>query len=169
MCDMCSPGNDRWTTPPGTPERMAEIEAHQRETILNEGHQVMGIFGDPTTGAPAFFYTAGRALFGKPELLMVGNLNPKVGQFVLNEACRLIDEGEIVLDKHGTVEVPADTLLANFPCRIAPCDPVASSMTAAVRLVNGNLEAYQVIWPDFNGRFPDDPMYDQTCKQTLYT
>lgn len=164
MCDVCG-DSDKYATEPGTPERRAEVDRNTYETVLEHGHQIMGIFGDDE--GPPFFYTVGRGVFGKPELLLTGPLSNEVAGFILNETCRMIDAGELTLNPTGVTEVPANELLAGFPCRIQPADPRAGEMFAAINMAP-ELDAYQVVWPDLQGVFPGEAGWDQRFQQPLY-
>jgi hypothetical protein len=48
------------------------------------------------------------------------------------------------------------------------CDPDASEMYGATRLGGEDLEAYQVVWPDKEGHFPDEPEYDSRYAQPIF-
>lgn len=165
MCDVC--GNDQdYLTEAGTPERVAEVQERQRAMVLQHGHQVMGIFGDGP--GERFYYTVGRALFEKADLLLTGPLPDRVAMNVLNSAARMIDEGELLLPTDGYATIPPDTLLANHECRIQACDPQDAEMFQAINMGGGRIEAYQIIWPDTDGHFPDDPEYDARFVQPIH-
>lgn len=167
MCDVCgTSGNEhQWKSEPGTPERIKEVAEHTDQIILEHGHQVYGIFDDEGN---RFYYSVGRCMFEKAEFLLTGPLPQNVATFVINEAARLVDEGKIVLDPNGMVEVPADELLAGFPCRIVPCDPRTGEMFQALNL-DPQLAAFQIIWPDKQGHFPDEPEFDARFNQPIHS
>lgn len=155
MCDVCgTSGGDRFKTQPGTPERVAEVEADLRQRAKDEGHQVVGVMGDSTS----FCYTVGRILVDRPEMLITGRIDPRVAMVILNRLAALEDEGKVDLITLGTGE-PVD--VPDFPVklRFVQCDPEASEMNSSINLAiseGKGLIAYQVIWPDNEGHWPED-------------
>lgn len=165
MCDVCE-DDDKWTTPPGTPERRAEVAAAMEDRILSQGHQVMCIFPVDDDEGHYFWYTVGRSLMGQPELLLTGPLPNNVAGHIVNEAVRMVDEEGFDL-KDGA-EFPPNTLLNGFSMRVIECDPRAGEMFAALDMGGDTMRAFQLIWPDDAGHFPDDPAFDTRFNQPLF-
>lgn len=163
MCDACG-DNPKFKSAPNTEERMAELQQQAVANILEYGCQVNCVFPDEGGEGTTFHYTEGRALFEAPDLLIVG-MPPQVGHAILNEAVRLQSAGEIALA--DGVEIPPDVLLAKYPCRVIRCDPEASEMYGAMNFSDKEIEAYQLVWPDPEGRFPGEPGCTLT-QQVLY-
>lgn len=143
-CDSCTHG----------PEEAAKKTMEQ---IIEYGHQVRFIFPDPDSDEPyQFWYTVGRSLKERPELLLTGPLPPKVGQFILNEAAALDDQSPLVPGQ----EVAADTLLANYPCRIIAVGDMAEAEMFGALELDSDATALQIVWPDMKGRFPGERGYE---------
>lgn len=134
---------------------LADIQAH--------GHQVR--FIGATDESTSFAYTVGRSLADRPELFVSGNLHPQLAMTLLNDAARWHEEGNLEL-KHGG---ETGLLLPNYVVRIVACDPWAAEMSGATTMsdAENKIEAYQLLWPDQRGRFPDNPNYD-AGKQPQY-
>lgn len=150
MCDVCST-DPKWHTPPNTDERHAEVQVALEDKIMQNGHQVMAIYGDE---APGFFYTVGRYMIGKPELLLTGSLAPPAGMEILNAIAELEDTGQVDLTALAT-DAPVRLPGFDSELRLIPCDPIAADMTVAVSMGGTNLPAIQVIWPGPHGDWPD--------------
>lgn len=100
-----------------------------------------------------------------------GNLSadPKVGMGVLNNAARLIDEGKVSLPGPLARFTEVRGLLGgDYLVRIMRCDPVASEMFGATTISGDDLVAYQLVWPDKQRRWPDDPEWNPRIRQPLF-
>lgn len=159
MCSVCGNDetNDKYESEPGTPERMEEVRKEQLATIMERGHQIIGIIGTEV----AWFYTVGRAAFdqARPELLLTGNLPQQAAMHILNDLADQDAEGKINLIALAEAGVP--TRVENFDCdlKFTVVDPDVCEMYQAINIAGGadNMTAVQVIWPDEEGRWPDDP------------
>lgn len=170
MCDNCTPREGSgWTSEPNTRERFAEIREKQVEDIMRVGHQVVFVYPDAGDDGAGFFYTAGRCVFEKPELLLTGSLEPQAGQEILNAIAQLEDQGKIDIDNLATGN-PCQIEGFDSELRFIACDPERAEMNAALELAGeGPMEAYQVIWPDEYGKWPEDPgFYYGPSAQPLY-
>lgn len=163
MCDMCGSGQneDTFTSAPGTPERAEELRQRTKERIMEHGHEVRYIYGgDGPTDVP-FFYSVGRSVFERPEILITGGLEVRQGQMILNRIANLDRQGEIDLVEfanHGQ-PVRVDPFLCDF--KFIWCDPAAAEMTGAQVMANDEYVAsVQLIWPDAAGRWPDEEGYE---------
>lgn len=162
MCDQC--GNDpKWESEPGTEDRMIEVDADEASKIITYGHVVRLVF--PTEDDPdghKFWYSCGRAAVGKEDYLVTGSLPPEVGQYMVNEAARMVDDGEIQVGQN----FPPDTLLSGYPVRVVPVpDLEEAEMYGALKYATDHeAVAYQLVWPDKDGKFPGegfDTRYNQ--------
>lgn len=140
------------------PDKHDYIAKKQMDDIIAKGHQVMCIF--PTEESIAeggashyFFYTVGRTVKERPELLLTGPLDNRVAGWVLNEAARMDDTEPFT----PGMEIPANVLLNQYPVRIVEANPEAAEMNQALDLFGDDVTALQIIWPDMEGRFPGEP------------
>lgn len=163
MCDQCS-NDPQWEYPPSTVDRMMEVDADEASKIISYGHCVRFVFPtEDDLDGHKFWYSVGRVTRGREEYLVTGDLPIRVGQYMVNEAARMVDAGEIEVGK----DFPPDTLLGGFPVRVVRVlDPEAAEMFGAIRYVTDEhpLVAYQLVWPDTAGNFPGegfDTRYDQ--------
>lgn len=165
MCDMCGDGDNTkdFKSAPSTPERMKEIEDRTLATIIEHGHQVMGIFDNE--GGPNFAYSLGRCVDDSPEFLVTGSLPMRVMQYMINEAARLHDDGTPVADGY---EFPPDALLADFPVRVVAADSEAAKMNMTRSIFGPDFEALQLLWPDREGNWPDSPEWDDRFAQPIF-
>lgn len=156
MCDTCS-DDPRFASKPGTKERMAELDARTHELILEHGHQITGVMPDDERAG--FFYTVGRSVFDRPELLLTGNLPPRQGMNILNSIAFMENDGKIVI---ADLADGKPVRLEGFGCdlRFVRVNAYDCEMFGATNLAADlDIEAYQVIWPDAAGRWPEDSDY----------
>lgn len=168
MCDVCGDGEEsgEWASEAGTVERMREVLKVRDDHIFECGHSVLGIFDDET--GTRFFYSVGRSVYGNEEFLITGPLPPKVATFMINRIAQLVDSGEIKLDPTEVNEIETGVLLEGFPCRIVLVgDPRSAQMFQALN-ITPDLQAYQIIWPDLDGNWPDDLGYDERFAQPIH-
>lgn len=135
------------------------------DLIIEHGHAVQYVFTDENSapGDVPFFYSVGRTLKDRPEILVTGRLAQESGMHLVNAACRLDDQGQL--------HVGEVSLGGNFPVRVIEADPLAAQMFAATSAFGADdVTALQVIWPDKTGRFPDDHGYVHVgrYRQPLY-
>lgn len=126
--------------------------------IARVGWAVQGVFGE--TPEDMFSYTIGLTDKGLPEL-WIGTLGPQQSQPVLNGLA------ELALSRHGRGEAlpigePIDAEYS-VPFRLrGPVDVEAAEAFGAVRwAIDKPVTLLQVLWPDNEGRFPDQDGYDQ--------
>jgi hypothetical protein len=149
MCDKCD--GKSWD----------EIHAKMAHDIMDHGHQVIAV----PDGDPSFAYSAGRCLFDKPEFLVVGGIDPRVAMSMINDAAKIADS-EIV--ENGYV-FESDQLIRNFPVKVVEVDPTKTQVFQA-KYINGDEwpRVLQLVWPDMDGNFPDDPGYNERLVQPVY-
>jgi hypothetical protein len=115
---------------------------------------VIGVFGEDS--AP-FNYTVGLSDLGWPELIISG-LDLKVGVTLLNNVVRRCLE-----DLGAPIEGIVVKKAANFPLRLQSISDEQRDqyMTISVKrqteLTGSPPRALQVVYPDPEGRYPDDP------------
>lgn len=124
------------------------------DLIEKHGWAVQGVF--PTQDDPdhmAFSYTVGLTEKDKPELYL-DTLGPNQGTAILNACAQAVADGIVPL--HG------DTLDVEFSVPFRWHGPISSreaEMNMCHRLYV-EIEAWQVLWPDTEGKYPGDEGYD---------
>jgi len=151
---------------PDSPQ--STLKAKRDHQIAEYGHQVRFIFPTPESIEDGsleypFWYSVGRHAHGKPELLATGPLQPEVGHWLINHAAAMYDEGRLALGEQD------DVLADGQKVRIVEVDPAASQMLGSINYaIESALEkgetpqpvvAWQILWPDVEGRYPDDPNF----------
>lgn len=161
MCDMCGDnpverGSEEWL------RRAAAYESRMQDMILEYGYAIQGVEGDPF-----FAYTVGRGIDGKADFYASANIPATEMAQIINTVCRYVDEG--TLDVEGAVATGADVMEVvgdDYAVRFVPCDPVAAGMTLALKYAP-DLVAYQILFPDPDGKFPGEEGYDERYSQRL--
>lgn len=128
------------------------------DIIEKVGWAVQGVFGDQDeTGlAVSFCYTVGLTEASLPELF-IDRLSPSQGQPILNALATKMRAGETF--------APGDTVDIEYsvPFRLrGPVDTAEAEANTARRLY-GEIDLWQVLWPDREGRFPDEEGYDHVA------
>lgn len=141
---------------------LEERDRHIRE----HGHSVQCVFPVDDDGH-YFWYSIGRSVVGKPEILVTGPLPAEVGGWMVNEVARLYDENPTRFTPGTTIE--PDVLLSGFPVKVVAVDnPVEAEMFGATRWFGDDLAAIQIVWPDKEGNFPGDEGWDDRFKQPVF-
>lgn len=152
MCERCDGATDE------------ELRAKTLANIMEHGHQVVAV----PEGVDRFAYSQGRCLVDKAEFVVAGPLSPQLMMHMINRAAKIADEEEV---GDGYVFEP-DVLLGNHPVRVVEVDPKKSRMFQTIYMAEASgditVRALQLVWPDLNGNFPDDPGYDQRFVQPIY-
>jgi hypothetical protein len=101
-----------------------------------------------------FAYTVGITNLGHPELIIVG-LPALVCQQILNRMVLMIKNGRA---KFGVGDLVSGLIPGtDYQLKIGPVDPELSENNLIVaHALYEDVQALQVIWPDINGRYPDD-------------
>lgn len=135
---------------------MQEYLGQLASVVEEHGWAVQGV-----GASPPFAYTVGLTECGAPELLMVG-LPFTTMQTLLNDLARPVKEAA---RRYAPGErVPE--ILRDYDVVIrGPIDPRAGEMFQAINLY-GEIDAVQVLWPDKEGRYPDEVGYD-SAPQTV--
>lgn len=138
-------------------ERINALKNKTMNDVLEYGHQVIGVF-DNDDPAGYLSYSVGRCVLGKPEFVTTGPIPLSVSQHMINEATRLMDDDLPVKDGY---EFLPDTLLEGYSVKVVQVDPTKYELNHIYRTFGEqpNLEVMQLLWPDMEGHFPDDPAY----------
>lgn len=128
--------------------RQASYRMKQLTMIREFGWMVQGVFPTEQDQGVCFGYTIGLTEAGLPELLISGNLSPEALKSILNLAAQRHIRDEIQ---------PGEELtgLANTSLRVLTCRPDAPVQQAR-NLYGKRVRVLQLIWPDKQGRFPDE-------------
>lgn len=152
MCDIC----DARAAGKSDAEAFAEYDQNTLDTIHLYGMALTGV----TDAEPPFVYSSGRTLLDLPELFMAGYAPIQNWAGIINAVNHAqIDDG---------LHVHMGDRLEGFVdrgCKLAvvECDPVKAEMNATLSVFhNAPLEvrAWQLVWPDPEGRYPWDEGYD---------
>lgn len=143
------------------PDKYDYLSKKTMDDIIAHGHQVRWVFGE----GPDFGYTIGRSVKDRPELLITGPLDPRVGQWVLNEAAAM-DEKEPL---YAGQEIPANELLNEHPVRIVEVKDLEAAEMFGVTEHFSDATALQIIWPDMEGRFPGDEGFAFADAQPVFS
>lgn len=129
---------------------------HDVKTV---GWHVLGIKGDATT--PDVAHTVGlQQTFGHPELVMVGLKQQTLMSVVADLGKRVANGARLAVGSE------LDDVLEGFPVRFGAVLPVAHErfLPGAQEFYAGTaFEAVQCLWPDREGRFPDDLSFSANC------
>lgn len=149
------------------PDKMKFLKQRETENIEDYGHQVRMIFPterdfDADPDVRPFWYSVGRSIFGRPELFVTGGLAPEVGQYIINAVAQRDIDNPIAA---GDL---LDEILEGFQIKVVEVDPEAAEMNGALN-ISPEVTAFQLLWPDTNGIFPDSPDYDHAgMPQRMY-
>lgn len=127
-----------------------EIRERTFSHMLDHGFSIQYIAGDKDRATRA--YTVGRTLRNRPEFLVVGPFPLELASEILTRACALDDATPIEL---GDIR---DGILLSHNCKAIEADPKAALMNGALAEF-GEITALQLLWPDDEGRFPDNVRY----------
>ena len=131
--------------------------------IAETGQTIIAVADDPL-----YIYTVGNSRRGLADLIIVAHINPAHLQAMLNDLAdfqaargRSFEVGEVVQ--------PADFKLS---VRFSPCpeDIETTRCCQASQIEKGRAEPrtyLQVLLPDPNGRFPDEPGYEWGARQQI--
>lgn len=155
-----------WTHPRLTEEEFEErmqlfLDKIDRDTAIH-GMSVIAIPRE--NDEPPFAYTVGLWSHGHPELLIVG-LAMRQAHEILTSAKAAIDNGLIIEDGTESHEVVRD-----YPVRFKEVPYPRRPLNVARRFHHSdNFPAYQLIWTDPEGRYPDEEGYSDEATQELPT
>lgn len=138
-----------------TDDRLAEYYLRVLAIIEEHGWMVQGVLAD-APGVMPFAYTVGLSRLDLPDLYVFG-MPAGMAQDILNGTARLMVEGQRftsgdVVDLDYSVQfkirgpVSLEQAQAKLARNVAPPDRPAT--------------LWQILWPDTEGRFPDEDDYD---------
>lgn len=139
------------------PDKYHYFMQQQAKNISTYGHEIRVVF--PTAEEPGhvFGYTIGRTAFDYPELLITGPLQPDHIGGLLNTIAEIPD---LVTGRVLTTE-ELNGQLGPYPAKLMTVtDLAAAQMFGVLKLFPEGASALQVLWPDAEGRFPDEDGYD---------
>lgn len=141
---------------------MDELEPQYVNTIKRWGWGVIFVF-DNNHPDHNFAYTYGRALQGRPDLLITGPLSPRTSKAVLNRAVQVDQDSPL---GHGDL---VDEVIAGVPALCVAADVYAAHMNVALQ-VRDAVTGLQLLWPDPAGRFPFEDGYNHVgCPQPVFS
>jgi hypothetical protein len=142
------------------PDKLEFLKKHEMDTIIEHGHQVRAVFG----GEAFFAYSIGRTVRDRPEILVTGPLPPNVAHWVVNRVAELDDQSPLQPGQE------LDTVLEGYRVRLVAVRDLDEAQMFGVTNNFGteDTSALQVVWPDSDGHFPDDPEYDITLAQPVF-
>lgn len=140
---------------------MAEwILDHLEEMIAEHGQAVLGIFADTARGLPAINYSIGLQDLGLPEIVVTGVHS--------NSAVPIINEIAGWLKLKGSAPADRELLpdgLLSHPARFRELSAaeIEHNLCFAVhrsdQIGRDPPQAFQIIYQDPDGRWPEDPGY----------
>jgi len=129
-----------------------------KEAIASHGHQCVGVGADEDDGSPTFTYTVGLTeTDAHPELLVVG-LPPRLAHSLIENVVDLIRDGRSICDG-----AQLDGIIMGHPVLIQGVDLNDCCLHFGVSDAHYDAEVarLQIIWPDPQGLFLDDPGCDE--------
>jgi hypothetical protein len=145
--------------------RSAELDESEERTIAQiETHGCSVIQIESSTTGPGWSYTAGvYDTCGQPELVVVG-LKGSTAHYLLNAAADSLRRGvNLAQGRHRE-------MVGEVECEFRPVDPkwVKHLMGWSIWF-NGNSDfpVLQVVYPDLENRFPEDPGFTEYFRQPL--
>lgn len=152
-------------------ERAESLMALQRKHIEEVGFTQVGVF-DPQGIAPVFIYTVGLTNMGLPELFISGRFDPQALSHIVGQAVtRFKEMGKfevIEFERNLTIEVHGEE--HEISVRAVPLSDstkvLDNYMTRASMILGKPIEAVALLQlADLNGRYPDDPEFDNIFGQ----
>lgn len=116
------------------------------------------------TGVPsAAVYSVGLIdMHDHPELVING--------LDVNSAYAIIANAQKMMSDGTKFEVGGTYKILELPVKISAVDPsnFHDWFCMAQQYHGSELRMLQILWPDRNGRFPDDPLFDSTLVQKVF-
>jgi hypothetical protein len=155
------------------PKRKQMLHLRIDELVANRDKMIISVGGDQN--ANAFFYSIGMTSMGLPELIISGNANPVIQHAMIEMVAEMYRAKGVSLGIH-------DDLLASKDgrnLRMALVEVDCSNQTVRDEYIaqaisyyeaknhSGPIRLVQLVWPDKQGRLPDEPGYDMASKQDI--
>jgi hypothetical protein len=134
--------------------------------IKEHGYTFIGVF-DPDHKDPSFVYTIGLTGQKQAELLLIGNMHPRIIEIILTD---LIEE----FTRHGfrTGDIPDQIRFKDgslHPLRVVAVDSREAMNEYAYQVPQyyprADIRFMQVLWPDAEGIFPGEIGYNESMVQ----
>lgn len=136
-----------------TAAQFAEYDAKVAEIVREHSWMAQAVF--PTRDDPTgkfFVYTVGLHAKGHPELIIAG-LDQGTSHGILSTVVQRVLAGESFEER--TYD---DVLVGGFQVRLEKLDrtTVDEHLQTAQRYANADVDAFQILWPDGDGKLPPD-------------
>lgn len=142
---------------------LVQIEEHVR----TQGRAVISVMGDPgnARGYP-YAYSIGHADKGNPELMLT-SLGGETATYLVNAVAKALEERGWKTDPDERIA------LERVSIRILPAEgfevEAGGARSRAEEKEIEDLRFLQILWPDAEGRFPDEEDYDhETFPQPIW-
>lgn len=137
--------------------------------IQEHGYTFIGVF-DPDGKNPTFAYSLGLSRRGWPEVLLIGNIHPRVIEAILTDLIKSWEaNGSPIIGDNADAIKFADG--SSHPLRVVPVDATHAvehyARQAPTYADEHHVEVVQVCWPDQNGVYPQDEGYNTAMTQPL--
>ena len=142
------------------PDKLDFLAKQTMETIAKSGHQVRLIFGSDEQ--PSFAYSIGRTVKDRPELFVIGQLDPNTLGYIVNRVAELDDETPL------SAGMDLDQVLEGFKVRLVEVRDLEAAQMFGVTTHFSDATALQVLWPDMEGNFPGEPGYHTEYEQPVF-
>lgn len=129
------------------------LHQHEDEMVLEYGQAIRHVVDGDDDGSIPFTYTVGQAMYGAPDWMLSGPIDPRVVARLLNYVGLTLEpkpEAGGVLDIGG-----------KYPFRVVEVTDLEAAELYGCFKYGDNVRANQLVWPDRNGRYPGDDGYDQ--------
>lgn len=149
------------------PDPMNAYLGRMLELQLQFGHAVQSVLACEEHSPVGYSYTVGRCVRGLPELVVSCDAY-RVATVILNTVADAIGEGPV------PGEVPPEVTGLKVPVRLrGPLrfgdgdDDLSLGVVEALYGADYRIEAWQVMYPDDDGHWPDEPAYKASGPQCL--
>jgi hypothetical protein len=143
---------------------MNEFYQHMANVIAEKKRIILAIPNNKKE--PGFFYTIGNQEKGSPELLVIGNFDPDAITILLNELSeKLLEQGK-PFNNGELINLGGEQSVAVW----SATDHVHTEYTIQAGQFYGNedYEVQQVVIPDNNGRWPEDPLCHKSWRVPVH-
>ena len=140
------------------------LYSHIANVIAKHKRIVMAIPGNKKN--PSFFYTIGNQEKNIPELLLLGNFEPDSITAALNALSDLLVERGKPFDEGELINLGGEHSVAVWNTQ--PKVHHEYTVQAGQFYGNEDYEVQQVVIPDKNGRWPDNPLCHKNWRVPVY-
>ena len=144
-----------------------EYEAVLRSRIELNGFTLIGVFGGP---GPDFVYSVGLTARGWPEVILIGSINPAFVEQILTDLISSWFKAEkVILGDNPDMISFADG--SSHALRVMEVNKVEALVNYGAQVLffypDQDVRFVQALWPDVNGRFPDEPGFKRPETQPI--